>query len=176
MDSSTERSLGRCACQMAMRLREALSCYPLRRAREAVGMRKTASRVRVPSVVAIGIMAVTMGAAACSSSGSGSGGNASTGSPAAAQQSSQCAQTAKAAVQPYEAAPKYQVPAQAINVKPLKGKTIWFISPDQPLSYPLSESQGIQAAGAAAGLHVKIFDGKSQPALFNQGLATAVAQ
>jgi ribose transport system substrate-binding protein len=159
-----------------MGLREAQSCYPLRRAREAVGMRKTASRVRVPSVVAIGIMAVTMGAAACSSSGSGSGGDASTASPAAAQQSSQCAQTAKAAVQPYEAAPKYQVPAQTINAKPLKGKTIWFISPDQSLSYPLSESQGIQAAGTAAGLHVKIFDGKSQPALFNQGLATAVAQ
>lgn len=136
---------------------------------------------RLRPALAIGVGAIVLGTAACSSSGSGtsahtggSSGPAAGGSSAA--QSSPCVQTAADAVKPFEAAPKYQVPSETINVKPLAGKTIWFISPDQSLAYPALEAKGIQAAGKAAGLNVKIFDGKSQPALFNQGVATAVAQ
>jgi ribose transport system substrate-binding protein len=64
----------------------------------------------------------------------------------------------------------------AFDVAPLKGKTVWFISPDQAIPYVKAQSEAVQEAAEKAGVTLKIFDGKSTPSLFNQGLETAVSQ
>ena len=47
---------------------------------------------------------------------------------------------------------------------------------DQATGYALTVSQGLTAAGKAAGVNIHIFDGKDQPTLFVQGVQEAVAQ
>jgi ribose transport system substrate-binding protein len=64
----------------------------------------------------------------------------------------------------------------AINVAPNKGKTVWFISVTQQVANVVQTSQGAQAAGAASGLKVKVFDGAADPTKFTQGIQQAVAQ
>jgi ribose transport system substrate-binding protein len=63
-----------------------------------------------------------------------------------------------------------------INVAPNKGKTVWFISVTQQVANVVQTSQGAQAAGAASGLKVHIFDGAGDPTKFNQGIQQAVSQ
>jgi ribose transport system substrate-binding protein len=68
------------------------------------------------------------------------------------------------------------LPTAKIDMSALKGKTVWYISPSQATGYALAISQGLQAAGKAAGVNVQIFDGKGTPTLFSQGVEQAVAQ
>lgn len=67
-------------------------------------------------------------------------------------------------------------PTTKIDMSSLKGKTVWYISPSQATGYALAVSQGLAAAGKAAGVNVQIFDGKGEPTLFTQGVEQAVAQ
>jgi ribose transport system substrate-binding protein len=74
---------------------------------------------------------------------------------------------AKAPIKPVFPAP--------INVAPNKGKTVWFISVTQQVANVVQTSQGVQAAGAASGLKVHVFDGAGDPTKFNQGIQQAIA-
>lgn len=74
---------------------------------------------------------------------------------------------AKAPIKPVFPAP--------INVAPNKGKTVWFISVTQQVANVVQTSQGVQAAGAASGLNVHVFDGAGDPTKFNQGIQQAIA-
>lgn len=129
--------------------------------------------------VGLVVLAVTT-VAGCSSSGGSSGsagasGAGETGSGQATAGASACVTEAKSVATKYEQQVHTQVPAP-VNAKSLSSKTIWFISPDQAIDYVSHESKGVQQAAAAIGMKVKIFDGKSQPNLFTQGVETAVAQ
>ena len=86
-----------------------------------------------------------------------------------------CLATATKAVEASRTPITPQIPSLPINIAALKGKKIWFISPSQATPYALGVSQGVQAAGAAAGIDVQVFDGKAQPNLFNEGVSQAVA-
>lgn len=107
-------------------------------------------------------------APASESASAGAGDNAD---PAAA-----CVAEASAAVEAAKAEIAPNIPADAIDVSSLKGKTIWFLSATQQLPVMVSFSEGVKKAAAAAGLEVKIFDGESKPAKFNEGLTQAVDQ
>ena len=67
-------------------------------------------------------------------------------------------------------------PAGPVDGKKFAGKTVWFISPDESIPYESAQAAGMQAAGKSLGINVMVFDGKSNPSLFNQGFSTAIAQ
>ena len=116
----------------------------------------------------LGVLAtLAMVGTACGSSGSSASGSGS----ASASCTTTAQKTMDAAKQPI----KPEVPSEKVPVASLKGKSVWFISPSQATAYALGVSQGVQAAAAAAGLDVHIFDGKGQPTLYNEGINQAVA-
>jgi ribose transport system substrate-binding protein len=86
-----------------------------------------------------------------------------------------CVQTAKAAVAAAKAPIPAGVPKTSVSLAASKGKTFWFISASQSVPDVYETSQGVQAAGKAAGINIHIFDGAGTVSDFNQGVSEAVA-
>jgi ribose transport system substrate-binding protein len=134
----------------------------------------------------LGFVAVVVALAACGSSSSSSSSatsaaSSATSSTAAASSSSggsasACVPEATQLVSKQKAPMPEILPADSLNMASSKGKTFWYISPSQATGYALSVSQGLSAAGKAAGVNITIFDGKGQPTRFTQGVEQAVAQ
>lgn len=119
---------------------------------------------------------VALVTAACgSSSSSSTSSSATTATSASTGTSNACVQKAQAAVA-QAAKPMQLTPGPALKGKSLAGKTIWFISPDQSIPYVAQQAAAVAQAASSLGITLKIFDGKSNPALFNQGFSTAVSQ
>jgi ribose transport system substrate-binding protein len=86
-----------------------------------------------------------------------------------------CGQEAQAAVAKAEASIPAGVPKGRVSRAASKGKTFWFISASQSVPDLYQTSQGVQAAGKAAGIKIHIFDGTGSVSGFNQGVSEAVA-
>ena len=115
----------------------------------------------------------TSSAAAAASSTSSSSGSATAASGTSA---SACVSQATQLVAKQKAPMPELLPADSVDMGSIKGKTVWYISPSQATGYALSVSQGLSAAGKAAGVNITIFDGKGEPTRFTQGVEQAVAQ
>lgn len=131
-------------------------------------------RIRVAGLAALAVAAGAL--AACSSGGTSSSAPAADATAGTVSGGgSSCVSHAQAAVTA-ALKPMQLDPGSAVDGKAAAGKTIWFISPDQSIPYVSEQAQAIQQAAKLVGVNVKIFDGKSTPTLFNQGIATAVGQ
>jgi ribose transport system substrate-binding protein len=111
--------------------------------------------------------------AGCSSSKKDSAGSNASGNIG---QANGCVQEATAIVDAARATIKPTYPTGKIDSSKNRGKTIWFISSTQQVQVLLNISKGVQAAGSAAGLQVKVYDGAGSPAKYNDGLTQAVDQ
>jgi ribose transport system substrate-binding protein len=130
--------------------------------------------VRAALVVA-GLSDSDDGAADTDAAGTDAAGTDAAGT-AAADTASDCVAAAQETVAAAQVPLQLNTTREPIDVTELAGKTVWFISPDQSIVFVADQAKGIQEAADAAGINLEIFDGKSNPELFNQGLATAVAQ
>ena len=85
----------------------------------------------------------------------------------------------KAAVAAVLAAEKpiaFSAPSPSYSIKPLAGKSIWYIAPTMSVPFIAAIAAGFKAAGQAAGLKVTIFDGQGNVNTWNQGMSEAVSQ
>jgi ABC-type sugar transport system substrate-binding protein len=115
--------------------------------------------------------------AACGGSSNRAAGGASSSASIRDSVNATSCVTQVAALVKQEQAPMPDItPTTKVKMSKLKGKTVWYISPDQATGYALSVSQGLSAAGQAAGVKIQIFDGKDEPTLFASGMQEAVAQ
>ncbi len=130
--------------------------------------------------VAVAVALAACGSSSSSSSSATAASSASSTNAAATSSSggsaSACVQQATALVSKQKAPMPEILPAGSLDMGASKGKTVWYISPSQATGYALSVSQGLTAAGKAAGVNITIFDGKGQPTRFTQGVEQAVAQ
>lgn len=130
--------------------------------------------------VAVAVALAACGSSSSSSSTSSAAAAASTSSgsstAASGTSASACVQQATQLVSQQKAPMPEILPAGSVDMGSLKGKTVWYISPSQATGYALSVSQGLSAAGKAAGVNITIFDGKGEPTRFTQGVEQAVAQ
>lgn len=70
----------------------------------------------------------------------------------------------------------FEPPTEPVEMSKNKGKTIWYIAPSLEQPFVVTVSKGVEAAAQAAGMSAKVFDGKGQADLFNQGVSEAVSQ
>jgi ABC-type sugar transport system substrate-binding protein len=129
-------------------------------------------------LIALGIVATAV--AACggggSSTTSGSGGGATANSETTADSGSSCATEATKAINAARKTLEPEFPSEPVDSSKNAGKTIWFISSTQQVPTLVAISEGVEEAAAAAGMHVKIYDGAGSPSKYNEGLTQAVAQ
>lgn len=62
-----------------------------------------------------------------------------------------------------------------VDMSAAAGATIWHIAPSLATGYALELSEGVEQAGAAAGLAVTVFDAQGQPNVMAEGVSQAVA-
>jgi ribose transport system substrate-binding protein len=142
---------------------------------------RDASRRDFLKFAGIGIGTVVGGAAlaACSSSGSNSGG--STGGTVTAGGTATGSTTAgvaaaAAAVAAVSKVPTFTPVGPAIDVKPLAGKTIMYLTLTLAVDIVQTWARAVEAAGAAAGVKIVKFDGKDQATEFVRGINQAISQ
>ena len=131
--------------------------------------------------VAVAVAVAACGSSSSSTSSAAAAGSSTTSSSASGSSSSggtasACVQQATQLVAKQKAPMPEILPADSLDMGSIKGKTVWYISPSQATGYALSVSQGLSAAGKAAGVNITIFDGKGEPTRFTQGVEQAVAQ
>jgi ribose transport system substrate-binding protein len=83
---------------------------------------------------------------------------------------------ATAALAAVSGVPAFTPVGPAINVKPLAGKTIMYLTLTLAVDIVQTWARGVEAAGAAAGLKVVTFDGKDQSTEFVRGVNQAINQ
>jgi len=120
------------------------------------------------AIAAVAVTALS-GLAACgSSSGSSSAGDSGSTDPAVVT-------AAKAALTKNTAIPSF-TPGQSIDVSKLKGKTVAVIAHDQTSDELVGIAQGVQQAGAAAGVKVELFNGDKDVTKIQQYFTQAIQQ
>lgn len=62
-----------------------------------------------------------------------------------------------------------------IPMRKLRGKTVWWIQPNVNAT-TTAWAQSLEAAGKAAGIKIKVFDGEGLASAWNEGVSEAVAQ
>ena len=139
------------------------------------GARRLSRALVAVLVTVVGGICLAAGGSSSSSSTAASSSSASSSSSGSTVANA-CVKQVTGLISSEQAPMPMIVPSGKINMSDLKGKTVWFISPDQATGYALSVSQGFAAAGNAAGVKTVIFDGKGEPTLFTQGIDEAVAQ
>ncbi|MGH3493857.1 MAG: sugar ABC transporter substrate-binding protein [Sciscionella sp.] len=112
--------------------------------------------------------------AACSSSGAGS--SAASGSGGGPGDSSALVAHAKAAIAKNTAQPAFKAPGRSINVGTLRGTTVLVVAHDQVADELVGIAQGIQQAGAAAGVNVKVYNGNASVSTIQQGFTQGIQQ
>lgn len=113
-------------------------------------------------------LATAVAVAACGGTSSNS---ASTG-PSTAD----CISQATSAVDKATAVLQPNIPTAPVNLSSLKGKKIWSIVSSKTVPLHIETAQGIQEAATAAGVQYFVFDGKHDPATYNQGIDEAISQ
>jgi ABC-type sugar transport system substrate-binding protein len=78
-------------------------------------------------------------------------------------------------VQEASAPVTFEPPGPPIDVKPLAGKTIWFVAADFSIPFVQQVAKGAKEAAAAAGVKFKVLDGKGQTNLISNAVDQAVA-
>jgi ABC-type sugar transport system substrate-binding protein len=114
--------------------------------------------------------------AAAAYAGTGTKASAPLGAQAAQNAQATCVQTATARARAAAAPKKFVAPGPAYKMKQNAGKTIWVISLSLAIPFNANEAKGAEEAAKAAGLKVKVFDGKGAVTTWNAGVAQAVAQ
>ncbi len=95
---------------------------------------------------------------------------------ATAVQVASCVKAANSLLRQYTAPLRFILPGPSFNMAANKGKTVWDISPNISNQIQSGVAQGVQAAGAAAGLTVHVWDGNNSVPTEEQGVSEAVAQ
>jgi ribose transport system substrate-binding protein len=101
--------------------------------------------------------------------------NASQASPSLSPAQSECAAAVKPDVEKASAPLELVAPATSLDLGELEGKSIWYIAVGMN-QFATDMADGVEAAGAALGLKVTLFDGQNQTNRFNEGIDQAVAQ
>lgn len=119
-------------------------------------------------LAAIGVAACGSSSSSSSTSASGAGSSSSSSSAASSSPtggaSAGVARAAAVVAARRGVTSSYPPPGPAINVKPLKGKSIWYIPLGASIPVVQIEAQGVQEAVKAAGMSYSTCDGKLQPA------------
>lgn len=115
------------------------------------------------------VCAVVVSMTACSSNSAGTGDTSANGG------SEECISAVTAAVEKARAPLDLVVPESSINLEALAGKKIWVINvlTNQFIS---DANEGYEAAAAAAGVDLTIFDGQGSADKWNEGMQQAIAQ
>lgn len=112
----------------------------------------------------------------CGSSASASAGGASGQSAGNASAQASCASAAAALVSKQTAPVQQEVSSTPVNTSAVRGKTLWIIPQDQSNPSLQQESAGFSEAADALGAKAQVFDGKSTPSQYVQGIDEAVSQ
>jgi ribose transport system substrate-binding protein len=132
--------------------------------------RRRRSTYGVAAVLAVLLLSVV----ACSSSGSHTSQSSAANNSSTAAASS-CAVTASARFSKETAPLNQSMPTTLIPAVKFKGKTVWDIQINaDPTTQAIAS--GLQEAGQAIGVNVRLYDGQGTPSVFNDGINQAVAQ
>lgn len=121
----------------------------------------------LPLAISFAVIAATCGAATMAS--------AATKQSAKAPIRTQIAND-KRQIHKYLAKPKFRKPGPSLAASKLKGKTIMAVVTDEAVPVLEKILQGVEAAGAAAGLKVEPFDGNGSVTTKEKGIQEAVTQ
>ena len=138
--------------------------------------RRTGGRPRVRGVVAIlGALVLALAFAACGSDDSSSSSNASSSTGGASGDGGAGVEKAKAALEPFKAAPTKITLTEPLKSKPPSGKTIVFLGTNDPNNQKLQKGTKELADLAGWSYSTVAYD-PANPATFNQAVDTALSK